>query len=556
MSHDPPAPAPLSTAAPAGTSAHATRNVIPEVDRARLQVAFEGRYQVGALIGQGQWSAVFRAARVEKKGQVALKLLDVDASASPGLMRRLAALTHATTTLAWDTALVATTLEHHGTTAVLVMPLMEEGSVGDLARSEQLLPVNRVLEIVQEVASALDCLHRGGITHRGLTPENILLDGEGQPRLADVGITDALIAEANAHGARQSRSRAYAAPEQRRSKHVDGRADQYSLAVIAYELLSGRRRLDGEIVAGIQTVPPIEVLADAPLRNDLPLYANAALRRALSANPENRFPTATAFAEALAGRGPGPERGLPTSRADLRLRRRRRAAVGFGAFVMVLTIATIADPQLHAAARDAWRALAAHVNMLSTHVDVSIDPGQVLASAPPAREPGPAAGANSTGPVGPEVPPSRAGATQPISGAGAGTGQAATGKPLDVRLGGSSPNVGRSVNTPNTAPNTAPGTAAGGAPVRSARSWVSRFFSGSWLGRSRLAYIHVDVDRGTAIVTIDGIPRGTAPLTASVGAGHHSVSVHGTVDYTAPSTGITAPSGDTVTVSFHSAPNR
>src|SRR6185312_16916145 len=138
---------------------------------------------------------------------------------------------------------------------------------------------------------------------------------------------------------------------------------------------------------------------------------------------------------------------------------------------------------------DAWRALAAHVNMPSTHVDVSIDPGQVLPSAPPAREPGRAAGANSTGPVGPEVSPSRAGATQSVSGAGAGTGQAATGKPLDVQLGGSSPNVGRSVNTPNTAP----GTAAGGATVRSARSWVSRFFSGSWLGRSRLAYIHVDV---------------------------------------------------------------
>src|SRR6185312_12395644 len=152
---------------------------------------------------------------------------------------------------------------------------------------------------------------------------------------------------------------AYAAPEQRRGKHVDGRADQYSLAVIAYELLTGRRRIGFDSVEGIDTVAPIEVLADTPLRKDLPLYANLALRRALSASPANRFPTSTAFADALAGKVDTDVAGLPTKRADLRLTRRSRIAAGGVAFVGLLALVTALDPRLHAAARDAWRSGAA-----------------------------------------------------------------------------------------------------------------------------------------------------------------------------------------------------
>src|SRR6185437_16876677 len=132
-------------------------------------------------------------------------------------------------------------------------------------------------------------------------------------------------------------------PEQRRGKHADVRADHYSLAVIAYEMFTGRRRVGCEAVEGIDTLAPIEIHADAPLRQDLPLYANLALRRALSASPANRFPTSTAFAEALAGEATDAAIGLPTKRADLRLTRRRRVAAGFGVLVAVLAAITLID---------------------------------------------------------------------------------------------------------------------------------------------------------------------------------------------------------------------
>jgi hypothetical protein len=78
------------------------------------------------------------------------------------------------------------------------------------------------------------------------------------------------------------------------------------------------------------------------------------------------------------------------------------------------------------------------------------------------------------------------------------------------------------------------------------------FQGGSSRASSPVAYIRVAVDRGAPLVSIDGIPRGIAPLTASVNAGHHTVAVQGSIDYRAPTTGVNAPPRDTVTVSFRS----
>src|SRR5690242_115685 len=342
---------PGSTTGLTAPGASALRDVGAEEDRERLQTAVGDSYRVGRRIGQGQVSAVFRAIRAGKHTEVALKLLDIDGAARPDLVQRLADLTHRTMGLVWDTAVVPVTLEQYGSTVLLAMPYIETGSVGALLAAGERLSVSHVVDLVSQVAEALDELQDRGLCHRGLTPENILLGREDKPCLTDVGVTDLILGETGVHGARLSKARAYAAPEQRRGKHVDGRADQYSLAVIAYELFIGRRRLRYEAVEGIHTLAPIEIHTDAPLRPDLPLYANLALRRALSASPANRFPTSSAFADALAGKTTDETAGLPTKRADLSLTRRRRVAAGVGAFVVLLAMIAVIDPRLHAAAR-------------------------------------------------------------------------------------------------------------------------------------------------------------------------------------------------------------
>jgi len=538
--------------------ASAPRDVGAEEDRERLQTAVGDTYRVGRRIGQGQVSATFRAIRAGKRTEVALKLLDIDGTARPDLVQRLADLAQGTMGLIWDTALVPVTLEQYGSTVLLVMPFIETGSVATVLAAGEQLPVSRVLDLVSQVAESLDVLQDRGLSHRGLTPANILLGREDKACLTDVGITDLVLAENGSYGARLSKARAYAAPEQRRGKHVDGRADQYSLAVIAYELLTGRPRVGFDSVQGIDTVAPIEVMADAPLRKDLPLYANLALRRALSASPANRFPTSTAFAEALAGNASSTVAGLPTKRARLELTPRRRVFAVFGTVMLAFGLVVIADPPFRAATRDAWQSAVRRVSVPSARVDLNVTPTSgaptsTLASAPPNRS-----GANqppsSTAP-GSAAPLSRAGARQPGNG-GTPTAsiQPTTSKsPVTVRLGPSS------TVAPSTDPTRAKDDALAPSKgaLKGAQSWLSGLMSRILPGNAAPgSYVRVTADGGTAIVAIDGVPRGAAPLVASVGAGHHTVTIVGAGSYAATSLGVSASPGDTVLAAFHTVAKR
>lgn len=533
-------------------AASAARNVDAEEDRQRLQNAVGDSYRVGRRIGQGQVSATFRAMRTGKHTEVALKVLDIDGTARADLVQRLADLAHGTMSLIWDTALVPVTLEQYGSAVILVMPFIETGSVAAVLAAGEQLPVKRVLELVSQVAESLDVLQDRGMSHRGLTPENILLSREDKACLTDVGITDLILAESGAHGARQSKARAYAAPEQRRGKHVDGRADQYSLAVIAYELLTGRRRVGFDSVEGIDTVAPIEVLADAPLRKDLPLYANLALRRALSASPANRFPTSTAFAEALTGIAPATLAGLPTKRARLELTPRRRAFAVFASILVVLGLVAVVDPPFRAGVRDAWRSIAGRFSVPSARVDLNVTPAtggptSTLASAPPNRS-----GANqpsSSSVRGATATPSRAGARQPGNGgAPTGSNPTTTSKdPVKIRLG---PSSGAAPTTDTT--HAKDGVVASGkGALAGAQSWLSRLMTRIRLGNAApSSYVRVTAEGGTALVAIDGIPRGATPVVASVGAGHHTVTIVGAGSYATTSLGVSASPGDTVLAAF------
>jgi hypothetical protein len=111
------------------------------------------------------------------------------------------------------------------------------------------------------------------------------------------------------------------------------------------------------------------------------------------------------------------------------------------------------------------------------------------------------------------------------------------------------------VESPVVAPSVASGAPAAATPPRATRSWFGRLFSSDppEVVQPLNAFIHVAVDRGVATVTIDGIDRGTAPVTAHVNAGHHTVTVDGALAYTFPSTGVVVARRDTARVLFRAA---
>ena len=168
----------------------------------------------------------------------------------------------------------------------------------------QRVPVEVALFVASEVAKGLDYAHRfrdphdrpTGIIHRDVSPQNILVGFHGEVKLTDFGIAKAK-SRIRQTGQGIIRGKAcYLSPEQAECTELDGRSDLFSLAAVAYEMLTGVRVFEGDTeVATLQKVRQSEVRPPSQLRSDLPKPVDAAVLKALSRNRNDRFETARAF---------------------------------------------------------------------------------------------------------------------------------------------------------------------------------------------------------------------------------------------------------------------
>ena len=182
----------------------------------------------------------------------------------------------------------------------------------DLLVAEGPMPLDAMVAISAAVGSALDHAHGHGMIHRDVKPRNILIDTTANPRrvmLADFGIARPID---ETHGLTATNltigTMNYTSPEQISESHIDGRADQYSLACTVYELLTGAPPFVGKGVANIihlqLNAPPPDVRQQRP---DLPAGVADAIARALQKDPGRRFGSCAEFAGALvASRQPAP----------------------------------------------------------------------------------------------------------------------------------------------------------------------------------------------------------------------------------------------------------
>ena len=161
------------------------------------------------------------------------------------------------------------------------------------------MDVHVVLDIVRQVADALDHAHQEGVVHRDIKPSNVLVRPDGRVKIADFGI---------AHVSSQTLTRqgttlgtpAYMAPEQIQGAKVDGRSDEFSLAVLTYQMLSGRRPFEAATEQGLI----FEIVSNEPKPIDqvnpaLPTTCSEVLQRALAKDPASRYATCSEFSLAL-----------------------------------------------------------------------------------------------------------------------------------------------------------------------------------------------------------------------------------------------------------------
>jgi serine/threonine-protein kinase len=188
-----------------------------------------------------------------------------------------------------------------------VMPFVEGETLRGRLKREVQLPIADALSLAREVAEALDHAHRQGILHRDIKPENILLFA-GHAVVADFGIARAIStgsAERLTETGLAIGTPVYMSPEQSvGEQELDGRSDVYSLGCVLYEMLAGEPPYTGPTAQAVilrRFTEPVRRLAK--VRDAVPGWLDQAVLTALAREPADRFPTARAFAERLAGPG-------------------------------------------------------------------------------------------------------------------------------------------------------------------------------------------------------------------------------------------------------------
>ncbi len=273
---------------------------------AQLKESLADRYDIKREIGAGGMATVYLAQDLRHDRPVALKLLNPELGAVLGVERFLAEI-RVTANLQHPNLLPL--FDSGATDGLLyyVMPFVEGESLRARLTREKQLPVDEAVRMTVAIANALDYAHSHGVIHRDLKPENILLQA-GQPVIADFGIA---LAVSNAGGNRITQTGLslgtpqYMSPEQATGDRViDGRSDIYSLAAVAYEMLTGEPPHTGStsqaIIARMLTEKPRPMRTT---RSAIPEHVELAVRHALEKLPADRFSTAHQFAEALHGQG-------------------------------------------------------------------------------------------------------------------------------------------------------------------------------------------------------------------------------------------------------------
>jgi eukaryotic-like serine/threonine-protein kinase len=198
-------------------------------------------------------------------------------------------------------------------TPYFVMSYADRGTVADLLDRERRLTLDRTLDLVSQAGAGLAVLHAGGTIHRDLKPANLLLrsDGSGQRLMvADLGVAKAML---HASGLTHVvGTPAYMAPEQAMGGGVDERADVYSLAAVAYRMLTGQLAHEGSI-ADLSTLEPPPAPSTVA---DLPRTVDEIIMRGLSPDRDDRWPTVRSFVNAFQGLAPSADRTLLVSPPD------------------------------------------------------------------------------------------------------------------------------------------------------------------------------------------------------------------------------------------------
>ena len=275
-----------------------------------IRAAVSPRYEIVRLLGQGGMAGVFLADDPRLDRKVAIKVISPGLMMDPEMVKRFeheartqAKFQHANIVPIFD---VGEKNDLH----YLTMPHLPGRSLGEVLSDRVPLPIEVVQTWLYQVGSALGYAHRRGVVHRDIKPGNVLLDSDGKAMVTDFGIAKAADQPGLTQTGMLIGTPAYMSPEQCETGEVTAASDQYSLGILAFEMLTGKTPFSGSPLSIFTAhlndpVPPV-----SELRTDCPMELSLAIARMLEKSPGDRWQSVDA-AIAAGGAVPMPH-GHPT----------------------------------------------------------------------------------------------------------------------------------------------------------------------------------------------------------------------------------------------------
>lgn len=266
--------------------------------------AFIGRYQVRKELGRGAMGVVYLAQDPAIGRSVAVKTINFNAVSDSAeekmLMERLIKEARSAGGLQHPNIVTIYDIGQTNSSAYIVMEFVEGETLLDRMNQGGLDP-QETFQILEKAAAGLDYAHEKGVLHRDVKPANIMIDSSGKLKIMDFGVARIT----SQHTIKQSMvlgTPSYMAPEQISNKPLSGAGDQFSLAVIAYEMLAGQRPFAADSISALLfNIVYVDPRTLRECNPELPDTVEPVIRRALSKNAADRFPTCSDFVAALRG---------------------------------------------------------------------------------------------------------------------------------------------------------------------------------------------------------------------------------------------------------------
>jgi serine/threonine-protein kinase len=263
-----------------------------------------GRYKIVRELGRGAMGVVYHAIDPNIGRPVAIKTIQLGAVRNADEQQRLGErlfrearsagiLSHPGIVTIYD-------VEQQDDLAYIAMEYVDGPTLDHVLSQSQPISPDRMFSILAQTATALDYAHQKGIVHRDIKPANIMIAGDGTAKIADFGIAKITASEQFTMTGSIVGTPHYMSPEQVQGQAIDGRSDQFSLSVIAYEILTGEKPYTGEhLTTVVYKIVAEEPVAPHRLNMSLSGAIENVLRQGLAKKPDQRFPTCTEFVEAL-----------------------------------------------------------------------------------------------------------------------------------------------------------------------------------------------------------------------------------------------------------------